>query len=68
MVFSPDTPHFAHDTVIALAEAAALVNTLSDSVDELADRSGLDQFFERFPFSGKQSRTEEELAEVRQLR
>jgi predicted RNA-binding Zn ribbon-like protein len=68
MVFSHDTPNFAHDTVIALAEAAALVNTLSDGVDELADRSGLDRFFERFPFSGKQSRTEEELAEVRQLR
>ena len=68
MVFSRDTPHFAHDTVIALAEAAALVNTLSDSVDELADRSGLDQFFERFPFSGRQLRTEEELADVRELR
>jgi predicted RNA-binding Zn ribbon-like protein len=68
MVFSHDTPHFAHDTVIALAEAAALVNTLSDDVDELADRSGLDQFFERFPFSGRQLRTEEELADVRELR
>ena len=68
MVFSHDMPHFAHDTVIALAEAAALVNTLSDGVDELADRAGLDSFFERFPFSGRQLRTAEELAEVRELR
>ena len=68
MVFSHDTPHFAHDTVIALAEAAALVNTLSDGVDELADRAGLDGFFERFPFSGRQLRTAEELVEVRELR
>jgi predicted RNA-binding Zn ribbon-like protein len=68
MVFTHDTQHFSHDTVTALAEAAALVNTLSDGVDELADRAGLDRFFERFPFSGKQLRTEEELAEVRELR
>jgi predicted RNA-binding Zn ribbon-like protein len=68
MVLSHDTQHFTHDTEIALVEAAALVNTLSGGVDELADRSGLDRFFERFPFSGKQLRTEDELAEVRALR
>jgi predicted RNA-binding Zn ribbon-like protein len=68
MVLSHDTPHFAHDTEVALTEAAALVNTLGGGVDELADRAGLDRFFERFPFSGKQLRTAEELAEVRELR
>jgi predicted RNA-binding Zn ribbon-like protein len=54
--------------VIALTEAAALVNTLSDGVDELADRAGLVRFLERFPFSGRQLRTVEELAQVRELR
>jgi predicted RNA-binding Zn ribbon-like protein len=68
MIFTHDTPYFAHDTEVALAEAAALVNTLSNGVDELADRAGLDRFFERYPFSGKQLRTAEELAEVRELR
>jgi len=59
---------FAHDTEIALAEAAALVNTLSDGVDALATRAGLDAFLQRYPFSGTYLRTEEELASVRSLR
>ena len=60
--------HFAHDTEIALAEAAALVNTLSDGVDELATLDGLDAFLTRFPFSGVRLGTEEELESVRGLR
>ena len=60
--------YFAHDTEIALAESAALVNTLSDGVDALGDQAGLDAFFVQFPFSGRILRTDEELVEVRQLR
>ena len=59
---------FAHDTEFALAEAAALVNTLSDEVDELSDQSGLDAFLTRYPFPGRRTGTAEELASVRALR
>jgi predicted RNA-binding Zn ribbon-like protein len=59
---------FAHDSEIALAEAAALVNTLSDGVDELQERAGLDDFLRRFPFSGTVLHTDEELVLVRALR
>ena len=52
---------FTHDTEIALAEAAALVNTLSDGVDELETPPGLDAFLERFPYSGVHRRTADEL-------
>jgi predicted RNA-binding Zn ribbon-like protein len=68
MSFSHDTAHFAHDTVVALADAAALVNTRGRSGDELTDQAGLDRFFERFPYSGRRLRTDEELADVRELR
>ena len=37
--------HFAHDTQVALAETAALVNTLSDGVDQLDTQAGLDAPF-----------------------
>ena len=60
--------HFAHDTELALAQTAALVNTLSDDGDQLENQAGLDAFFERWPFSGVQLRTAEELAQVRALR
>ena len=60
--------YFAHDTEIALAEAAALVNTLSDGVDALGELAGLDEFLQRYPFSGTRLRTEEELRSVRELR
>jgi predicted RNA-binding Zn ribbon-like protein len=59
---------FAHDTEVALVEAAALVNTLSDGVDELESRADLDDFFRRFPQSGVQLGTAEELESVRELR
>lgn len=59
---------FTHDTEVALAEAAALVNTLSDGVDELAVRAGLDELLHRFPMSGAQLGTPAELESVRRLR
>ncbi|SDT39478.1 Conserved protein containing a Zn-ribbon-like motif, possibly RNA-binding [Friedmanniella luteola] len=59
---------FAHDTEIALGEAAALVNTLSDDGDSLETRAGLDAFLARHPFSGQVTGDEEELRTVRRLR
>ncbi len=59
---------FAHDTEIALVEAAALVNTLSDGVDQLESRAGLDQFMRDYPFSGVRLGTTAELESVRRLR
>lgn len=60
--------YFAHDTEIALVEAAALVNTLSDGVDGLAEQAGLDDFLQQYPFSGTHLGTAEELQSVRALR
>lgn len=60
--------HFAHDTEVALGEAAALVNTFEGGVDALATRQGLDDFLTRYPFSGSQRRDAAELGEVRRLR
>ncbi|HYP45019.1 MAG TPA: CGNR zinc finger domain-containing protein [Propionibacteriaceae bacterium] len=60
--------YFTHDTEIALAESAALVNTLSDGVDALTDRAGLDAFLAQYPMSGELLGTDEELQLVRQLR
>ncbi|HEX8510647.1 MAG TPA: CGNR zinc finger domain-containing protein [Propionibacteriaceae bacterium] len=59
---------YAHDTQIILAESAALVNTLSDGVDTLADRAGLRAFLDVYPMSGQFLGTDEELEHVRQLR
>ena len=67
MVFGHDGI-FSHDTVVALASAAALVNTDSDDGDQLMDQAGLDDFLERFQISGERQRTDEELASVRELR
>src|SRR5829696_10555763 len=68
MVFGHDEARFSHDTVIALAEAAALVNTDSDDGDVLSDQAGLDEFLRRYPFTGQRRRTEDELAAVWELR
>jgi predicted RNA-binding Zn ribbon-like protein len=59
---------FAHDTQVALMEAAALVNTLSDGRDELATPADLDAFLARYPFSGVRRGTPDELEQVRRLR
>lgn len=60
--------YFAHDTEIALAESAALVNTLSDGIDALADVDGLRAFLDSYPMSGEVLGTDEELEGVRSLR
>jgi predicted RNA-binding Zn ribbon-like protein len=59
---------FAHDTQVALTEAAALVNTISDGVDQLQTRAGLDAFLARHPTSGVRRGTDAELEQVRRLR
>ena len=59
---------FAHDTELALVEAAALVNTLDGEDDELAAPAGLEAFLQRYPFPGSRGHDEEELASVRRLR
>lgn len=59
---------FTHDTEVALAEAAALVNTSGDDGDSLETRAGLDAFLARYPFSGRVTGDAEELRTVRRLR
>lgn len=67
MVFTHDI--FTHDTEVSLADAAALVNTVdSDGLDELATPRGLGAFLERHPYTGVIRGTEDELAEVREVR
>ena len=57
---------FAHDTEVALAAAAALVNTEDDgSMDDLA---GLDAFVIEWGYTGQRRRTRAELAAVQALR
>lgn len=60
--------YFAHDTEVALAESAALVNTLSDGDDALADQPGLHAFLEKYPMTGQVLGSDEELEQVRDLR
>lgn len=59
---------FAHDTEVALIEAAALVNTLDSDGDTLAEQAGLDAYLRQHPFSGTVRRTAAELSAVRELR
>lgn len=60
---------FTHDTEVSLAEAAALVNTLdSDGVDALTGPSGLQEYLAHNPYSGVISGTDQEVAEVREVR
>jgi predicted RNA-binding Zn ribbon-like protein len=58
---------FAHDTEVALAAAAALVNTAQD-VDELATLDALDEFVTEWGWTGTRRRTLAELREVQALR
>lgn len=59
---------FAHDTEVALAAAAALVNT-DDAPDEhLADLAALDDFVRTWGWTGDRRHDEAELAAVRALR
>jgi predicted RNA-binding Zn ribbon-like protein len=59
---------FAHDTEVALRAAAALVNTLSDGVDELPDPAALDRFVAQWGWTGSRRHDRRELDEVRALR
>ena len=59
---------FAHDTEIALAGAAALVNTQQPGHDELADLASLDAFVQQWGWTGSRQGDDAELEAVRQLR
>ncbi|HEV7191630.1 MAG TPA: CGNR zinc finger domain-containing protein [Jatrophihabitantaceae bacterium] len=59
---------FAHDTEVALATAAALVNTLDGNDDHLTDMAALDTFVETWGFTGERRRDPRELTAVRALR
>jgi len=58
---------FAHDTEVALASAAALVNTAGDD-DRLPDIAALDAFADAYQWSGRRAGTAAELRSVRELR
>jgi predicted RNA-binding Zn ribbon-like protein len=59
---------FAHDTEVALAAAAALVNTGRGGHDLLPDLAALDQFVLDWGWTGERSHDHAELAAVRALR
>jgi predicted RNA-binding Zn ribbon-like protein len=59
---------FAHDTEVALAAAAALVNTGRQSQEELPDVAALDAFVEEWRWSGDRTHDELELEAVLALR
>ena len=59
---------FAHDTEVALAAAAALVNTDQDDHDELPDVPALDAFVEQWGWTGSRRGDQTELEQVRALR
>jgi predicted RNA-binding Zn ribbon-like protein len=59
---------FSHDTEVALAATAALVNTVGLDGDTLLTLRDLDDFLVRNPYSGVIRRTPEELESLRALR
>ena len=59
---------FAHDTEVALASVAALVNTVQRDRDELSDVAALDAFVEQQGWTGSRRGDLEELQGVRALR
>ncbi len=59
---------FAHDTEVALAAAAALVNTAGRAGEELPDVAALDEFFRTFGWTGRHEHSQAELRSVRELR
>jgi predicted RNA-binding Zn ribbon-like protein len=59
---------FSHDSERALAEAAALVNTVGLDGDTLVTLADFDDFLARSPYSGVVRRNREELESVRVLR
>ena len=59
---------FAHDTEMALAGAAALVNTQQPDHDELADVAALDAFVQQWGWTGSRAGDDAELDAVHRLR
>ena len=59
---------FAHDTEVALAAAAALVNTDDGDDEHLPDIAALDEFVRAWGWTGDRQRDEAELRAVRELR
>ncbi|HWH27551.1 MAG TPA: CGNR zinc finger domain-containing protein [Mycobacteriales bacterium] len=59
---------FAHDTEVALAAAAALVNTDSSDGDTLTSVDELDAFVQEWGWTGRRRRDRAELDAVRALR
>jgi predicted RNA-binding Zn ribbon-like protein len=59
---------FAYDTEVALAAAAALVNTDDSGVEHLTDIEALDRFVQKWGWTGEHRRTDAELRSVRALR
>jgi predicted RNA-binding Zn ribbon-like protein len=59
---------FAHDTEVALAAAAALVNTADGADELLPDVATLDAFVDTWGWTGERRRDEVELGAVRALR
>lgn len=59
---------FAHDTEVALAAAAALVNTAKTDPDSLLTIADLDDFVSEWGWTGTRRRTRAELDAVRDLR
>jgi predicted RNA-binding Zn ribbon-like protein len=59
---------FAHDTEVALASAAALVNTGRGGQELLGDVAPLDQFVTDWGWTGMRAHDQAELAAVRELR
>jgi predicted RNA-binding Zn ribbon-like protein len=59
---------FAHDTQVALAAAAALVNTGRAGREDLPDIAALDRFAERWEWTGERAHDQAELEAVRTLR
>ncbi|MDT4938690.1 MAG: hypothetical protein QOG80_2361 [Pseudonocardiales bacterium] len=59
---------FAHDTEVALAAAADLVNTARQDPDELGTLEDLDTFLAKWGFTGSRTHDRRELQSVRELR
>jgi predicted RNA-binding Zn ribbon-like protein len=59
---------FAHDTEVALAAAAALVNTEDGDDEGLPDLAALDEFVRTWRWTGRRERNDAELRDVRRLR
>ena len=59
---------FTHDTEVALAGAAALVNTLDGEQELLPDPASLDEFVRTWGWTGERDHDDAELHAVRDLR